>query len=91
MTIVGVSFAEPSTTSAWAEDEGFQYDLWTDDDRTLSLHYGAINNADDFAPSRITKVLNEEGTLILEYVDDVGVNSHPSQVLADFKTVMGID
>ena len=24
-------------------------------------------------PSRITKVLNEEGTLILEYVDDVDV------------------
>jgi len=42
-------------------------------------------------PSRITKVLNEEGTLILEYVDDVGVNSHPAEVLEDFKTVMGIE
>jgi peroxiredoxin len=86
-----VSFAQPSAHTSWAEEQGFQYELWTDDERTLALYYGAISNANAFFPDRITKVLNEEGTLILEYVDDVGVNSHPSEVLEDFKTVMGIE
>ena len=41
--------------------------------------------------SIVLPCLNEEGTLILEYVDDVGVNSHPAEVLEDFKTVMGLE
>ena len=40
--------------ASWAADEGFQYEVWTDDNRTLSMHYGAIDSKDAYFPDRVT-------------------------------------
>jgi len=80
--IVGVGFDSPEDNSAWAQDEGFSFELWTDSDKTLALYYGAVESASATLPSRVTRVLDAEGVLVLEYqVSDIGI--HPQDVLDD--------
>ena len=86
--IVGVSADAPSKNQAWAEDEGFQYELWTDDNRDLAVYYGAAASSSTSYFSRLTKILDSDGTLVLEYqVSSVG--THPAQVLADCEVLFG--
>ena len=80
---------EPATNQSWAEDEGFEYEVWSDDDKTLALYYGAAESSSDWFPSRVTKLLDANGTLILEYVDSVNVGTHPAQVLEDCQAIFG--
>ncbi len=65
------------------------FEIWTDDDKTLNLYYGAVKNENVRFPSRVTKVLNADGELILEYVENVSVGTHPSLVLADCQAIFG--
>lgn len=88
MKIIGVSFDPPEENQAWAEEEGFLFDLWTDHDRTLALHYGAATSATQSAASRVTKVLDADGVLVLEYTGVV-VGTHPAQVLHDCENLFG--
>ncbi len=82
MQIVGVSFDAPEDNAAWAADEGFQYELWTDDSRALALTYGAATTASQAYASRVTVLLDASGDLVLEYrVSDFG--AHPAEVLDD--------
>ena len=71
-----MSFDEPEVNEEWAEDEGFSFELWTDDDRTLALTYGAARSADQATASRKTMILDATGTLVLEY-ESVGVGAGP--------------
>jgi peroxiredoxin Q/BCP len=87
--IVGVSFAEPETNMSWVEDQSYEFEIWTDDERALALYYGAIDDAEDLAPKRHTKILDASGTLVLEYVDSVGPDAHPQQVLEDCQALFG--
>ena len=88
MQIVGVSFDDPATNRAWAEDEGFGFELWTDEDKTLALYYGAANSPSAGFASRVTKILDASGTLVLEYeVSSIG--THPAQVLEDCIALFG--
>ena len=85
---MGVGWNDPDTNQNWAEEEGFQFEVWTDDDQALSLYYDAAESGDWF-PSRVTKLLDSNGTLILEYVDSVNVGTHPGQVLQDCEAIFG--
>lgn len=88
MEIVAVGFDEPATNQAWAEDQGYQFEIWTDQDKTLAVYYGAAASTSAAVPSRVTKILDEAGTLILEYqVSDIG--THPAQVLEDCQLLFG--
>ena len=87
VTIVGVSFGTPSKHQEWAEAEGFQFELWTDDDRTLSVTYNAAEDVDAWVPDRVTVVLNEAGDLILMY-PEVNTGTHPGQVLDDLTLLL---
>lgn len=88
MTIVGVGFDDPATNAGWAAEEGFTFELWTDDDKTLALTYGAATSQSSPVPSRVTRVLDADGTLLLEYqVSAIG--THPSEVLADCQVLFG--
>ena len=90
MQIVGVSFDTTSALSSWAEEEGFEYELWQDTERTLALHYGAISSASDWAPSRITVLLDAEGNHIVSYeVGAFGIGDHPIDVLEDCQAIFG--
>jgi peroxiredoxin len=84
--IVGVSYDSPNRNQDWAAEEGFQYELWSDDDaHTLSEYY---DSAGGFAAQRKTFILDESGTLVLQY--DVSlVGTHPQQVLEDCQILFG--
>lgn len=83
VNIVGVSFDSPEDNQEWAEDEGFDFDLWTDEDRVMALYYGAASSESQAWADRITLLLDADGTVQLVY--DVGfeIGAHPAQVLED--------
>lgn len=87
--IVGVGFNPPDEMQAWAEHEGFTYELWTDTDRTLALTYGAAKREEQPSPSRITMLLDAEGRLLLEYTGAIDTGTHPKDVLADCEALFG--
>lgn len=89
MAIVGVSFDSPSENHGWATDEGFGFELWTDDARDLAVYYGAAASPSTPAPSRITVLLDPFGDLALEYVEGVDVGTHPDDVLHDIDVLWG--
>ncbi len=90
MQIVGVSFGSPDELTEWAEEEGFEYELWQDQDRTLAMHYGAVTSTSDWVPSRITILLDGDGNHILSYeVDAFGIGDHPADVLEDCQAIFG--
>ena len=80
--IVGVSFNSNSDNASWASSEGFQFELWTDDDRSLAVYYGAADSTDAWFPNRITRILDANGNMILEY-NTVDVSTSPYDVLND--------
>lgn len=88
MAIVGVSFDTPAKNLEWAAEEGFSFELWTDDDKTLALYYGAATSQTQQTASRISKLLNSDGTLLLDYFS-VGVTNHPQEVLEDCQALFG--
>jgi peroxiredoxin len=84
-----VSKDSPSKNQAWAEEEGFDFELWSDDDGTLGVTYGALRHADDPFETRYTMLLDDDGDLLLEYTDNVVVGTHPGQVLDDCEIIFG--
>ena len=84
-----MSFDNPSKNQSWAEDQGYEFELWSDDDKTLAITYGAAANDSAYYADRITVVLNEEGNLILEYLENISVGTHPAEVLDDLQKVYG--
>ena len=87
--VVAVHFGPPSLASAWSDDQGFQYEVWTDDSRTLALNYGAAASAGAFAPDRVTALLDANGNWLLEYTTGTGNVSHTADVLADCQALFG--
>lgn len=88
MKIVGVGYDAPATTAAWVDSEGFEFEVWTDDDRTLAVAYGAAATPEQFVPLRKTVVVGVDGQQLLEYaVTDFG--THPAQVLDDCRLLFG--
>jgi len=87
--IVGVGFDSVDSLSSWAEDEGFEYELWLDDDRTLAMYYGAATSS-SWVPDRMTVLLDGDGNQLLEYeVGVFGFGTHPSEVLEDCEAIFG--
>lgn len=87
MQIVGVSFDPFATNAAWHDEHGMQFELWSDDAaHTLATTYGAGDAGSAYA-ARITKLLNENGDLIVEYVSSIDVGAHPALVLQDCRTI----
>ncbi len=85
---MGASFDPPSRNQAWAEAEGFAFDLWTDEGRELALTYGAAATASQPFAGRVTVLLDENGELLLEY-PVVSVGTHPQEVLDDCELLFG--
>lgn len=83
-----MSFNKPEKNREWSEHEGFQFPLWSDDDKALALHYGAVGSKLSPMPGRITVVLDPLAQLVLRY-DDVNVGTHPADVLEDCQALFG--
>lgn len=88
MRVVGVSFNKIEKNRAWASSQSFPFELWSDRNRELALHYGAASSPRAFAPSRITVLLDASGALLLRY-DKVDVGTHPGDVLEDCRALLG--
>jgi peroxiredoxin len=87
--IVGVSFDSPAANLAWAQAEGFPYELWSDESRELAEYYSAVRSPTQGFCDRVTKLLDCEGVLQLEYVSGISVGAHPAEVLADCEALFG--
>ena len=83
---MGVSTSNLQVIADWVAEESFQYEVWRDDNGELGLYYGALSSPTG-NPSRITKVLDANGTLILEYTS-VSVGTHPIEVLEDLQAIL---
>ncbi len=88
MQIIGISFDPADENQAWAIQEGFQYELWSDLGRELALYYGAATTETQNSASRKTFLLDAEGTLVLEY-PSVSAGTHPAEVLEDCELLFG--
>ena len=89
--IVGVSFDKTDKLQEWAVDEGFQFEIWQDTDKTLAVHYGAAENSNAMWPSRVSVLLDKKGEVLLEYKDNVSFGTHPQEVLEDCQLLFGAE
>lgn len=89
VTIVGVGLDEPEDNLAWAEREGFLFELWTDDDRALGVTYGALTGERDGSVARVTMLLDADGALLLTYTEFADIGTHPADVLEDCEVLFG--
>lgn len=85
---MGVGFDEPEVNAGWAEEEGFLFELWTDDEKSLALYYGAVQGERQTYPDRISRLLDADGYVLLQY-DDVATGTHPARVLEDAQALLG--
>jgi len=88
VTIVGVSFDAPEDNQAWKDTQGFEFELWSDTDRDLALYYGAASSTTQSWAARVTRLLDMDGTLLLEYAV-TNIANHPQQVLEDCQVLFG--
>jgi len=89
--VVGVSFDSPSKNNKFKAVEGFTFDLWTDAQRELALHYGAAKSSKQYFASRVTAVIDPKGELALFYSSAaVGFDlyNHAAIVLEDLKVLL---
>ena len=84
-----MSFDSPEENRAFAEKREFRFELWTDVDRTLALHYGAATASDAKLARRTTVVLDAEGRQLLLYPGVINVGAHPAAVLEDCQRLFG--
>jgi peroxiredoxin len=87
--IVGVGFGNPASVQQWAEEESFEFEMWTDDDRSLAVHYGAADSPSSSFVQRLTVLLDADGNQLLEYEVGFGFGTHPAEVLADLQAIYG--
>ena len=85
---MGVSYDPYTRNEDWAVDQGFQYELWTDDNRDLAVHYGAAVSAASPFPGRVSRLIGADGHVILEY-PFVSTGTHPQEVLEDCELLFG--
>ncbi len=82
--IVGVSCDTPADNRAFQEKFNFPYDLLSDEDRTVSMTYGAAESADQVYPARISYLIDPTGRIARTYAT-VDPPTHPDQVLQDLR------
>lgn len=80
--MLGVSCDSPAENRAFKAKFDFPYDLLSDEDRAVSMAYGAAQSADQGYPARISYLIGPDGRVAKVY-DKVVPAEHPSQVLAD--------
>ena len=89
MSIVGVSFNGPAKNANWVSNQEFDYEVWTDTNKTLAQYYGSVDGPNSLIPGRVTVLLDEDGKLILEYMEGTSSGGHPQEVLEDCQAIFG--
>lgn len=86
---MGVSFNGIGQNAGWVEDQSFEYEVWSDTNKTLAIYYGSVAGEIAPFPGRITVLLDEDGKLILEYREGTSAGDHPQEVLEDCQAIFG--
>ena len=89
MAIVGVSFNSTTQNQNWVQDQNYQYEVWSDTNKTLAVHFGAARSTSSVVPSRVTVILNAQGEVEVVYDPVSNIGNHPGQVLSDCQTLFG--
>ena len=79
--IVGVSCDSPADNRAFRDKFDFPFDLLSDEDRSVSMRYGAAENEDQQYPSRVSYLIDPEGRIARVYGKVVPAE-HPEEVIA---------
>lgn len=79
--IVGVSCDSPADNRAFRDELSFPFDLLSDEDRSVSMQYGAAESAGQQYPKRISYLIDPEGRIVRVY-GAVTPAEHPDEVLA---------
>ena len=87
--IIAVGFDSPAANQAWAEDQSYLYEIWSDDDKTLALAFGAAASASQSFPGGVTVILDENGDVWLGYNVGADIPTHPAEVLEDCERLFG--
>lgn len=85
MSIVGIGFADPATNTAWAAAQGYGFELWTDDERSLVTAYDAVADWDPDAPLRHAYLLDDQGRAVLFFEGAVSLGPAAADVLQDVR------
>jgi thioredoxin-dependent peroxiredoxin len=86
--IIGVSFDAPAKNQTFKDNQSFPYELWSDTNKELAKYYGA--NGGLFGAKRVTRILDNDGTLLVEYNNvDATLQAHVSNVLEDCTVIFG--
>ena len=79
---MGISCDTPADNLAFQEKFNFPFDLLCDEDRTVSIAYGAAESPETSHPARISYLIDPQGKIAKVYGKVVPAE-HPEQVLAD--------
>ena len=80
--ILGISCDTPEENRLFKEKFDFPFDLLSDQDRRVSMAYGAADEAEAQYPNRISYLLDPEGIVRRVYAQ-VDPGQHPEEVLRD--------
>ncbi len=80
--ILGISCDTPEENRLFKEKFDFPFDLLSDQDRRVSMAYGAADTADAQYPDRISYLINPDGLVGRVYAQ-VDPGQHPEVVLRD--------
>ena len=69
--MIGVSFDAPEKNAIFKANEEFKFPLWSDEDKTLAMTYGAASASWALFADRITVLLDPQGDWVLHYPADV--------------------
>ncbi len=80
--VLGISCDTPAENQAFRDKFEFPYDLLSDEDRRVSMAWGAAETPDAKYPARISYLIDAEGKISKAY-EKVVPAEHPDQVLSD--------
>ena len=89
MVIVGASFNSTTDNQTFKDEEGFEYELWSDLGRELAIYYDAADSEAQNSADRRTVVLDSQGRQLLSYEPSWDIGAHPQDVLEDCQTLFG--
>ena len=85
--ILGVSCDSPAENLAFKNKFSFPFDLLSDEDRSVSMAYGAAESASANYPSRISYLIDPHGKVAKAYAK-VKPADHPDEVLKDLASAV---
>ncbi len=86
--IAGVSFDPPAKNRAFREKNGFPFNLLSDEDRSVSMSYGAAKKPRQWFARRISYLIDPEGRIARVY-EKVKAGKHADEVLATLDELGG--